>query len=336
MPKNKNQRLKLLYLKQILEEYTDADHGITMDRILELLSMRGVKAERKSVYDDIDTLINDLGMDIQKPSGRDFTYRLNSRTFDVAELKLIIDSIQSSKFLSVKSSRHIIKNLSTLCSRHEASQLHRDIILANRVKNSEDLISNNVGNITAAIFAGEQISYKYFDYNIHKKKAYRKNGVLYQASPYALIYTDENYYMLAYTDEHKQVRPYRVDRMEKVKKKDGVAREGKDYFDKIDLAQYQKYTFSMFSDNVMPVTMVFHNRLMNAVIDRFGREVMAMKEDDSHFRITASVAVSPQFYGWVFGLGNLARIIGPEHVRQGMKEMLESVHGRYEDIEKEV
>ena len=243
MAKNKNQRLKLLYLKQILEEYTDAEHGITMERILELMSMRGIKAERKSIYEDMDALINDLDMDIQRPSGRDFTYRLNSRLFDIAELKLIIDSVQSSKFLSEKSSREIIKHLSTLCSRHEANQLHRDVILANRIKNEEDLISNNVGNINAAIFAGEQISYKYFDYNIHKRKVYRKNGKPYQVSPYALVYSDENYYMLAYAEEHGEVRPYRVDRMEGVKVLAGVARQGREAFAKIDLAQYQKYAF---------------------------------------------------------------------------------------------
>lgn len=330
MAKNKNQKLKLIYLKQILEEYTDADHGITMDRILELLKMRGVEAERKSIYDDIDSLIIDLKMDIQKPAGRDFTYRLNSRDFDIGELKLIIDSVQSSKFLSVKSSRDIIKKMENLCSKHEASQLHRKIILTNRVKNEEDLISNNVGNINAAMDSGEQISFKYFDYSIQKRKTYRKKGQLYTVSPYALVYSDENYYMLAYAEEHGEVRPYRVDRMEGVKVLAGVVRQGKEVFDKIDLAQYQKYTFSMFGGKVEPVTMVFQNRMMNAVIDRFGRDILVMKEDDNHFRITVNVAVSNQFYGWVFGLGNMVRIVAPEHVKQGMKELLESVHGRYE------
>ncbi len=329
MSKGKNQRLKLLYLKQILEEYTDADHGITIKRIQELLGLRGVTSERKSIYDDIDALIEDLDMDIQKPAGRDFTYRLNSRDFDVAELKLIIDSVQSSKFLSEKSSRDIIKKISKLCSKHEASQLHRNIILANRVKNSEDLISNNVGNINAAMDSGEQISFKYFDYSIQKRKTYRKKGQLYTVSPYALVYSDENYYMLAYTDEHGEVRPYRVDRMESVKVLTGVVRQGKEIFDKIDLAQYQKYSFSMFGGKPEPVSMVFQNRMMNAVIDRFGRDIMVMKEDDDHFRITVKVAVSEQFYGWVFGLGNKARIVAPEHVKQGMKNLLESVHERY-------
>jgi len=136
--------------------------------------------------------------------------------------------------------------------------------------------------------------------------------------------------MLAYAEEHGEVRPYRVDRMEGVKVLTGVGRQGREAFAKIDLAQYQKYAFSMFSDNVQPVTMVFHNRLMNAVIDRFGREVMAMKEDEDHFRVTVNVAVSHQFYGWVFGLGNLARIVGPEHVKQGMKELLENAHKKYD------
>jgi predicted DNA-binding transcriptional regulator YafY len=197
------------------------------------------------------------------------------------------------------------------------------------VKNEEDLISNNVGNINAAMDSGEQISFKYFDYNIQKRKTYRMKGQLYTVSPYALVYSDENYYMHAYAEEHGEVRPYRVDRMEGVKVLAGVVRQGKEVFDKIDLAQYQKYTFSMFGGKVEPVTMVFQNRMMNAVIDRFGRDLMVMKEDDNHFRITVNVAVSNQFYGWVFGLGNMVRIVGPEHVEQGMKDMLEEVRKRY-------
>ena len=126
------------------------------------------------------------------------------------------------------------------------------------------------------------------------------------------------------------MRPYRVDRMEKVTKLEGVVRKGKEVFDKIDLAQYQKYAFSMFGDKAEPVTMVFHNRMMNAVIDRFGRDIMVMKEDDDHFRISVKVSVSPQFYGWVFGLGNMAKIVAPEHVKQGMKKALEGVLERYQ------
>jgi len=245
-------------------------------------------------------------------------------------LKLIIDSVQSSKFLSVKSSREIIRKMEKLCSKHEASQLHRLIILTNRVKNEEDLISNNVGNINAAMDSGEQINFKYFDYSIQKRKTFRKKGQLYIVSPYALVYSDENYYMLAYAEEHGEVRPYRVDCMEGVKVLAGVVRQGKEIFDKIDLAQYQKYTFSMFGGKVEPVTMVFQNRMMNAVIDRFGRDIMVMKEDDNHFCVTVKVAVSNQFYGWVFGLGNMVRIVGSEYVKQGMKDLLESVHGGYE------
>ena len=263
MSKNRNQKLKLFYLKQILEEYTDADHGITMNRIQELLGMRGVVAERKSIYDDIDTLINDFDMDIQKPSGRDFTYKLQSREFDIAELKLIIDSVQSSKFLSVKSSREIIRKMEKLCSKHEASQLHRKIILTNRVKNEEDLISNNVGNINAAIDSGEQISFKYFDYSIQKRKTYRKKGALYTVSPYALLINDGNYYLLAYSDEAQDLRTYRVDRMKDVKPT-GDAREGAEklraIFDSLELEvpTATAEQFEILKNSVNPVRLKNH------------------------------------------------------------------------------
>lgn len=331
MPKNEYQRLKLLAVKQILEKYTDKDHGITMDRILELLSMRGIKAERKSVYDDIDALIEKQGMNIQKPKGRDFTYRLTKRTFSMTELKWILDSVQSSKFLSEKGSRVIITHLKTLCSKYDATQLQSHVLLANRAKTTEEKLSKNVSTINKAITDGEQIVFKYFDYNIQKEPVYRKKGKPYIVSPYALVYSDENYYLLAYDEEHDEVRPYRVDRMRDVTQYKGVVRKGREAFEKIDLAQYQKYSFSMFGNNVESVTMVFQNRMMNAVIDRFGRDIMVMKEDADHFRVSVKVAVSNQFYGWVFGLGNMVRIVGPEHVKQGMKDLLESVHGKYED-----
>ena len=331
MAKKENQRLKLLYVKQILEEHTDIDHGITMDRILELLSMRGIEAERKSVYDDINTLIKSEHMKIRKPKGRDFTYRLEKRTFSMVELKWILDSVQSSKFLSEKGSNVIIRHLKTLCSKHEATQLQSHVILANRAKTTEEKLSQNVGTINKAIADGEQIVFKYFDYNIQKHPVFRKKGKPYIVSPYALVYSDENYYLLAYDEEHDEVRPYRVDRMRDVTQYKGVVRKGQEAFKKIDLAQYQKYSFSMFGNNVETVTMIFQNRMMNAVIDRFGRDIMVMKEDDNHFRISVKVAVSNQFYGWVFGLGNMVKIIGPEHVKQGMKDLLESVHSRYEE-----
>ena len=331
MAKNENQRMKLLHVKEILEKHTDADHGITMVRILELLSMRGIVAERKSVYDDINALIQKERMRIRKPKGKDYTYRLEKRTFSIVELKWILDSVQSSKFLSEKGSNLIIKHLKTLCSKYQASQLQSHVILANRAKTTEEKLSKNVGTINKAITDGEQIVFKYFDYNIQKQPVYRKKGKPYIVSPYALVYSDENYYLLAYDEEHDEVRPYRVDRMRDVTQYKGVVRKGQEAFKKIDLAQYQKYSFSMFGNNVETVTMIFQNRMMNAVIDRFGRDIMVMKEDDNHFRISVKVAVSNQFYGWVFGLGNMVKIIGPEHVKQGMKDLLESVHSRYEE-----
>ena len=334
MSKNENQRMKLLHVKEILEKHTDADHGITMDRILEYLSMRGIVAERKSVYDDINALIKLERMRIRKPKGKDYTYRLEKRTFSIVELKWILDSVQSSKFLSEKGSNLIIKHLRTLCSKYEATQLQSHVILSNRAKTTEEKLNRNVSSINKAITDGEQIVFKYFDYNIQKQPVYRKKGKPYIVSPYALVYSDENYYLLAYDEEHDEVRPYRVDRMRDVTQYKGVVRKGQEAFKKIDLAQYQKYSFSMFGNNVETVTMVFQNRMMNAVIDRFGRDIMVMKEDDNHFRVSVKVAVSNQFYGWVFGLGNMVKIIGPEHVKQGMKELLESVHGRYEDKEK--
>ena len=336
MSKSEGQKMKLFALKEILEQETDANHGITMARILELLSMRGIKAERKSIYDDIRAFRESEYLDVTVPQGQNREYSVGSRTFELSELKMIIDAIQSSKFLSEAKTRDLIKKLEGQCSKYEASTLQRQVVIANRVKSigSSSTLFRNVDALHNAITANAQISFRYFYYDQKKQRQYLRKGARYTASPWAMIYTDDNYYLLAY--EGRKFKHFRVDKMEDVQElttQIGVVieREGRDEFEKVDMSAYSKYTFSMFGGEVTPVTMVFQNRMMGVVMDRFGRNVVAIKEDDDHFRITVPVAVSEQFYGWVFGLGKTVRIVGPEKVKEGMKKALADISARYED-----
>ena len=325
--KSEGQKMKLFVLKEILEKETDMDHGITMARILELLSMRGIKAERKSIYDDLRALRDSDILDVTEAQGKNREYSVASRTFELSELKMMTDAIQSSKFLSEAKTRELIKKIETLCSKHEAQSIQRHVVIANRVKSISKGLFFNVDTVHAAISANKQISFKYFDYDLKKQRKYFKKGERYVASPWSMIYVDDNYYLLAYQDG--KFKHFRVDKMEDVQISI-LDRDAADEFAKIDMSAYTKYTFSMYGGEIMPVTMVFQNRMMGAVMDRFGRDIFVTKEDDRHFRVTVNVAVSNQFFGWVFGLGKMVRIVGPESVKEKMKKALEGILERYE------
>jgi len=324
--KSEGQKMKLFVLKDILEKETDMDHGITMARILELLSMRGITAERKSIYDDLRALRDSDILDVTEAQGKNREYSVASRTFELSELKMMTDAIQSSKFLSEAKTRELIKKIETLCSKHEAQSIQRHVVIANRVKSISKGLFFNVDTVHAAISANKQISFKYFDYDLKKQRKYFKKGERYVASPWSMIYVDDNYYLLAYQDG--KFKHFRVDKMEDVQISI-LDRDAADEFAKIDMSAYTKYTFSMYGGEIMPVTMVFQNRMMGAVMDRFGRDIFVTKEDDRHFRVTVNVAVSNQFFGWVFGLGKMVRIVGPESVKEKMKQNLEDIIQRY-------
>lgn len=333
MSKSENQKMKLVALKEILEHETDESHGLSMADLIGALQQRyDITAERKSVKSDMDT-INEFYEDIEiiGPSVPERKYAMVSRLFDLSELKLMIDAIQASKFLSEAKSRELIKKLKSLCSRHEAAELQRQVIVANRVKSMNARMQYNIDPLYQAIESGFMVSFKYFDYelgrNFEKQRRYMKKGEPYVVSPWAMVYNDDNYYLLAFTDG--KFKHFRVDKMDAVKITT-IKREGVDEFAAIDKEHYTNYTFNMYGGEVRKVTMVFQNRMLSTVLDRFGHAVMASPVDKSHFQVTVPVAVSEQFYGWVFGLGKSVRIVGPESVKEGMKKALESIRQRYD------
>ena len=330
MAKQAGQKLKLLYLIQIFEEYTDENHSLTMAQIrkkLQELMRLDKEPDRKSIYDDIDQL-QDFGYDIiQESTKTDTFYKLASRDFELFELKMMVDAIASSKFLSEAKSRELIRKLEKFCSKAEKNSLNRQIVMANRVKTMNINIHYNVDALHRAIAADKQVKFRYFDYDLKKQRKYYKSGEDYVVSPWQMLYSDDNYYLVA-VDEGK-IKHFRVDKMDSVEMLE-ADRAGQDLFGKVDMQDYQRYTFNMFGGKVEYVTLRFMNRMMGAAIDRFGKDVVASKTDESHFDITVPVAISPQFFAWVFGLGNTVTIVEPQHVKEKMKEMLKKAQKFYE------
>ena len=323
MPKGENQKLKLLILRDILLE-TDAEHPITMDEILSRLRASGVDAERKSVYSDIEAL-RAYGMDIElQKLGRAASYHIGMREFEAAELKLLVDSVQAAKFLSEKKSLNLIKKLASLSSRHEAALLNRQLYVLNRDKSQNETIYYAVDAIHAAIARDQQIRFRYWQYNVEKKQEYRHNGKSYRVSPFALIWDNEYYYLLAYDPESDILKHYRVDKMSYIAVLD-TPRVGKEAFTKINMAAYTNRTFSMYAGKEETVTLRCENSMIGVIIDRFGRSVSVTRTDNEHFIVRVPVAVSPQFFGWISSLEGKVTPTAPEDICAAYKAHLEKV-----------
>ena len=323
MARSENQKLKLLYLRDILLE-TDEDHPISMEEILARLHANGVDAERKSIYSDIEAL-RSYGMDIElKKLGRTASYHLGARQFEAAEVKLLVDSVQAAKFLSEKKSLALIKKLASLASRHEAALLNRQLYVLNRDKSQIETIYYAVDAIHAAIADDVQIRFRYWQYNVEKKQEYRHGGKSYRVSPYALIWDNEYYYLLAYDPETAILKHYRVDKMSHICPLN-VARTGKAAFESLDMAAFTKRTFSMFAGETHTVTLLCDNSMIGVIIDRFGRSVSVTKTDEAHFSIRVPIAVSPQFFGWLCSLEGKVIPTAPESVCTQYRTHLQTV-----------
>ena len=317
------QRLKILYLKDILEEETDENHHILMPDIVDLLKKKGVDAERKSVYQDIRILQEHYELPIEHERYKR-TYRLWERQFEFAELKLIIDAVASSKTLTEQKSIELIDKLKKLCSRHQRETLFGQIIVTDRAKTHNPEVHYNIEALNEAIAKRRWVLFKYFYYNTKKKKVYSRGGKNYNVQPYALIYSDNNYYLLAFDKDNKKCH-FRVDRMAKVQAHTW-SYDVSTLDAKVDIENYTKYTFSMYGKGeLVPVKMRFHNSLVSVVLDRFGHETSLTEDGTNHFTITQPIAVSPQFFAWMVGLGESAEIIEPVDVRRQMVKHLQKM-----------
>lgn len=329
MAKSEKQKLKLLYLMDKFIKDTDEQTGITVNDIIDYLDSNGIKAERKTIYDDIEALTL-YGLDIVKEkANRNTYYKLVSRNFEIAELKLLVDAVQSSKFITTKKTNELIKKIEGLASHNDAIKLQRQVYVVNRVKNINEKVYLAIDNIHRAINEDKQITFIYSSWNVKKELVPRRNGELYNVSPWTLIWDDERYYLVAYDEKDKKIKHYRVDKMSKVEVLE-EKRNGKVLFENFDVAKYSSKTFGMYGGREENVKIQFENNMIGVVLDRFGSDVMIHPvSDGEHFNVNLSVEVSNQFFGWILGLGNAVRIIEPKAVVDEMKNYLVEIQQMY-------
>ena len=328
MSKGNYQKLKLLYLIKIFSEDTDETHMLTLPQIIDKLSAYGISAERKTLYQDFE-LLRDFGIDIiGVQAQRNYYYHIGNRRFELPELKLLVDSVQSAKFITDKKSNALIRKLEGMVSKYEARQLQRQVIISGRIKAMNESIYYNVDKLHEAIGTDCQIKFKYFRWNINKEMVLRKDGAWYHVSPWGLMWDDENYYLVGYDAEDGKIKHYRVDKMWRISVVD-KKREGKEEFKAFNMPRYTKSLFGMYGGEEVTVTLEAKNGMVGILIDRFGKDIPIKPVDAEHFRTSVVVAVSTQFLGWIMALGEGVKIIGPDTVVQRMKDEIRLISRMY-------
>lgn len=329
MAKGANQKLKLLYILKILSEKSDKNHPISTQRLISMLEEVEISAERKSIYDDIKQL-NQFGYAIEQIKSKDNGgYYLQSRELELAELKLLVDAVQASKYISAKKSQALIKKLEKFVSHWQAKELNRQVYVSNRVKTENQELYNVVDVIHQAIQNNHQIQFQYMTWNFHMELVPRKNGQLYRISPFALTCKDENYYLIAYDSNYHQIRHYRVDKMEHTVILSDTVREGNESFECFDLAAYANQSFGMFGGKEEIVTLTGDLDMVGVIMDRFGKNISLRKKDDG-FSARVQVTVSDQFFGWVSGLSTKVQIAAPATVVNDYKAYIEKILSKYQ------
>ena len=317
MVKSYSQKLRVLYVMQVLLRYSDEEHPISQAEISERLNAYGIQADRKSIYDDIKVL-NEFGLEIENRRAKPSGFYVSERSFELPELKLLVDAVQSSKFITAKKSNELIRKLEELASVHEAKTLQRQVFVGNRIKTMNESIYYNVDKIHSAINADSGIKFQYYQWNVKREMVLRHDGAWYNVSPWALVWDNENYYMIGYDTVVQQIRHYRVDKMLWISATD-KRREGKHLFKSLDIAAYSRKMFGMFGGEEVRVALEAKDHTAGILIDRFGQDIRIIPGNNGMFTAYVDVTVSPQFLGWVFSLGTDIRIAGPKSVVEMMR-----------------
>lgn len=320
-------KLRMLYIMKILLEKTDKDHPLSAADIDRHLHGYGMSADRKTIYSDIETL-KEFQMDILQAKGTNGGYYVGSREFELAELKLLVDVVQSSRFISRKKSEELIKKLANLTGEHDAKRLQRNVFIYNRPKTGNERIYHNIDQIHTAILEDRQIRYQYAEWTVKKEMKPKRGGAFYKVSPWSLTWNNENYYLIAYDQDAARIKHFRVDKMLSTSLVD-EKRVGRDKFRNFDLGEFAKKTFGMYGGRDENIVLQCHNELIGVILDRFGKEVMVVPVDGENFHVHIQAAVSHQFFGWVTGIGNKMRIVGPKQVCQEYKEYLKNILDMY-------
>ncbi len=327
-----NQKLKLLYLYKILNEQTDENMPLNASELIAELKRYGVSAERKSIYDDIEAL-RLYGLDVNISSDHGRGYYVGERHFQLSEIKMLIDIVQAAKFISENKSFELIEKISSLAPITDRKALKHQIVVANRVKSANETVYYSIDHLYRGIEEKKQVRFKYYTWDIRKNKLYKNKGQFYYVNPIALMWADEKYYLVAYDDFAAKIKHYRVDKMEHAEVCDEhISRPVREM--KFNAADYAKRSFNMFGGEIREVTLRGNSESIGIIYDRFGRDVFVIQRGDNSFSVTVKVAVSPQFYSWVFGLGDLLTIEGPSDIADDYCDMCEKVKNKCENAKK--
>ena len=321
-----NQKLKILYILDILKKYSDEETPINATEICEKLFSLGVTAERKSIYSDIDALI-DYGYDIIKTRTPRFGYFLAEREFELPELKLLADAVASSRFITHKKSEELIGKLAGLTSKPQANRLRRQVYVDRRIKTMNESIFYNVDKLHTAIAANRIITFRYFEYNMKKERVFRREGARYRVTPFGLVWDNENYYLAVWDETKGDLRHYRVDKMADILISNTVGTERGDW----DPEGYAGRHFGMYSGRSCSLRLRCRSNLAGVVIDRFGQDVMLVPDGDEHFTVTVELVVSPPFWGWLFSLGSEVELLSPSWAVEEFRQRLDALKKVYEN-----
>ena len=328
MPKGTNQKFKLYRLAQIMLENTDEEHYITMPEIMAGLGKYEITADRKSIYTDLRDL-ETLDIEVEgEPVGNRYHYHVINRPFELPELKLLVDAIQSSRFITEKKTNALIRKLEKLVSKYDAQKLQRQVYVSGRIKTMNESIYYTVDAIHNAISENRKIRFQYFQWNVKKEMELRHGGAWYHISPWGLAWDNENYYLVGYDSDAGRIKHYRVDKMLHIRISE-EEREGREHFQKLDMADYTKKSFGMFGGEEQTVKLLVDNNLVGVILDRFGKDVMLIPADEGHFTVNVDVHVSGLFLGWIFSLGEQVKILSPEGVAEQMKREAERLMRQY-------
>ena len=321
------QKQKLLFMKQLFERRTDDKHTLTGNRLIEILGENGIKAERKTIYDDIKTL-SDSGMAIETTKdGHSNAYYLADRLFQDEELYVLADAVASSRFLTQKKSRELIRKLQQLTSDYKAKDLRRVVYVENRTKTFNEQIYYAINKIQEGIFTQSQIRFKYFEYTVEKRKQLKHGGEVYTVSPYALVWENENYYLVCYSEKHDNISRFRVDRMTQVEMTELPRRELLD--EEQDIVTNLQSIYGMYGGEIMELKLQFDNSLINVVMDRFGEKTICHKNSDETFYINREVQIAPTFWGWLFQFGDKAKVLAPAEAVEIAKKEIKKISDNY-------
>lgn len=315
-----NTKVRPLYLAKILVERTDEDHFLTTNQLIDILKNEyDIPAHRQTVAFEVK-LLQQVGLDIDVQKSVQNRFRYVGRQFDVAELKLLIDAVESSKFISTKRSLQLSEKLSSLAGTYKAVEFKRNILVEGKVKTSNEKVTIIIDAVNTAINKKRKISFLYFHYNEKKKKAYKNDGKPYFFSPYNLVWNGDYYYMIGWSDKHEKITTFRIDRISECPKilEKKAEPKPKDF----NINKHINEAFHMFDCEKEVVTLQCDNDVMDAIIDKFGEQVKVKNNRNGTFEITETVAVSNVFYSWIFGFGGKVKILRPENIAIQYKSLL--------------